>query len=95
MIDVETDELLPLARAGRVLNPAAPPHNSTLWRWALGGVRGVKLETVRIGGRTFTSREALLRFMAALNAPPGAPAPPAPPTARARRAAEKLRAMGC
>jgi hypothetical protein len=30
-------------------------------------VCGVKLETVRIGARIFTSREAVERFLAALN----------------------------
>lgn len=35
---------------------------STLHRWATNGVRGTVLETVRIGGRRFTSADALERF---------------------------------
>lgn len=38
------------------------PHVSTVWRWINRGVRGVKLETVMVGGRRFTSREAIARF---------------------------------
>ncbi|NUP96415.1 MAG: DUF1580 domain-containing protein [Planctomycetaceae bacterium] len=37
-------------------------------RWALHGVRGVRLETVRIGGSVYTSREALSRFIERTNA---------------------------
>ena len=38
------------------------PHVSTIWRWVNRGIRGIKLETVMVGGRRFTSREALERF---------------------------------
>lgn len=41
-------------------------HTSTLWRWARKGVQGVKLETRKLGGRFFTSLEALERFSKAL-----------------------------
>jgi hypothetical protein len=34
----------------------------TVWRWATRGVRGVKLETLLIGGIRYTSAEALQRF---------------------------------
>ena len=55
------------------------PHPSTLWRWYHQGVRGVKLEAVRLGGRLLTSQEALERFAARLAAvdaiPAGADAP--------------------
>ena len=37
-------------------------HPSTLWRWARKGVNGVQLEVLRLGGRLFTSLEALERF---------------------------------
>jgi len=55
---------VPRVRAGR---PVAP---STLWRWATAGLNGVRLETIKIGGTTCTSREALRRFFAALNGQP-------------------------
>lgn len=39
---------------------------STLWRWAVKGCRGVRLEVRRLGGRHLTSLEALDRFGKAL-----------------------------
>lgn len=36
---------------------------STLFRWCLRGVGGVKLDHVRIGNRILTSRQALTRFI--------------------------------
>ncbi len=38
------------------------PHVSTIYRWRLRGIRGVKLETFLIGGRRYTSVEAIERF---------------------------------
>lgn len=43
------------------------PHTSTLWRWARKGVRSraggrVRLEVRRLGGKLFTTAEALDRF---------------------------------
>jgi len=45
------------------------PHIGTLVRWALKGVgpNRVKLKTWKIGGRRFTTREAIDQFVAALN----------------------------
>lgn len=45
------------------------PHISTLHRWRLRGVRGVRLESILIGGSRFTSRQAITRFIDACNAP--------------------------
>ena len=66
MIDIHSEEILPLNKA---LNAWVPtrPHLSTGWRWAHRGVRGHKLETIRIGGVTCTSRQAIERFLSALN----------------------------
>ncbi|MCR9211960.1 MAG: DUF1580 domain-containing protein [bacterium] len=36
---------------------------STAWRWANRGVKGVKLETVSIGGKRLTSVQAVTRFL--------------------------------
>ncbi len=38
------------------------PHAGQVYRWASRGLRGVKLEWVQVGGRRYTSREALNRF---------------------------------
>ncbi len=47
---------LPRRRSGR------RPHPATLYRWATDGLRGVRLETIQVGGTTCTSIEALQRF---------------------------------
>jgi hypothetical protein len=40
------------------------PATSTAWRWVLRGVRGgIKLESFRIGGTTYTTPEMLSRFV--------------------------------
>ena len=50
------------------------PHVSTLHRWRQCGVRGVKLETCLIGGRRFTSQQAVERFVQAMTDDDGHPA---------------------
>jgi hypothetical protein len=53
-------------------------HVSTMWRWALKGIRGIKLEVVKVGGTLCTSAEALQRFFDRLangNAVDDAPRP--------------------
>jgi hypothetical protein len=58
---ISLDEtLVTLAQAARML--PGRPHISTLWRWYRRGVGGIKLETILVGGRRFTSAEALSRF---------------------------------
>jgi hypothetical protein len=50
-------------------------HVSTVWRWALCGIRGQKLESLSIGGRKFTSTFAFERWLAAINGEPTASGP--------------------
>ncbi len=52
------------------INKRHPIHPSvpTLWRWALRGLQGVQLETVKIGGRRYTTFEAIDRFASRLTA---------------------------
>ncbi len=52
--------LVPLDQAANLLPHRV--HISTIFRWQSRGVSGVKLQTVRIGGRRYVSREALQRF---------------------------------
>ena len=51
-------ERLTLAVAGRLLGFSP----STLFRWCRDGCRGVKLDYCRIGGKIFTTAEALEEF---------------------------------
>ena len=50
------------------------PHSCTPIRWGTIGVRGCRLETCLIGGRRYTSREALERFFASISSQGPAPA---------------------
>lgn len=67
-ICIETETPIPLAQVAHL--PCIPRrrgktgrlHPSTVWRWALKGVRGVRLEVVRVGGTLCTSTQALQRF---------------------------------
>lgn len=65
MISLASEHIRTLAEAARK-RPAGrnnrPTHVSTVYRWISKGVRGVKLEAIRIGGRLYTSDEALQRF---------------------------------
>lgn len=57
-IDIQSESLLSLPKAAQLYDV----HLSTVHRWRLRGNLGVKLETVRIGGKRLTSHEALNRF---------------------------------
>jgi Protein of unknown function (DUF1580) len=77
-IDPLSDEILTFSQAARRLprlrndRPVSP---ATIWRWATVGLRGVKLETTKVGSVNCTSIEALRRFLDHLN---GQPKPSAP-----------------
>jgi hypothetical protein len=58
----DTPKHVPVRRNGKRL------HIATAFRWAKDGVRGVKLETIRVGGTLCTSVEALQRFFEKLSA---------------------------
>jgi hypothetical protein len=77
-------DLLPRDADGR------PPHVCTVSRWAFRGVRSGPdgersfLDHVRIGGRLYTSSEAISRFAAALTKGQAAPQAVGHPKAAAR-----------
>lgn len=78
-IDLSTETPIPLkvaaknrllrakSRSGRGLN------FSTIWRWTLRGVGGVRLEVVKVGSTTCTTEGAIVRFIERLTAGPGLP----------------------
>lgn len=105
MIDLGSETLISFAQAAELvpgrghkrINPA------TVWRWTKVGVQGpagepVRLESIRIGGRLATSKEALHRFIAATNgssdAPPVAVRSPGQRTRASARAAQTLERAG-
>lgn len=89
MIDLSTENLIPLRAVPRHLPPRPNGkrlHISAVYRWAQRGARGVVLETIRIGGATYTSLEALQRFAEHLTGSPGqSEAAPRPTTRRRQR----------
>jgi hypothetical protein len=87
MIDADNENLIPLFKSPRHI--PGRPHISTVYRWADRPVN--PLETIRVGGRRFTSREAISRFIAYCSGEkPERPCA----TRRAERAAAELREMG-
>ncbi len=94
MIDVSTEQLVSLSEAARMLpgrRCGKRPHVSCLYRWTIGGCRGVVLESIQVGATRCTSREALGRFFARLS---GHTEPTPAATTRQRRreiaAAERI-----
>ena len=64
MIDLAKEKLIRLSDVPELLPPRANGkrvHVSAVYRWVSRGVRGVRLESVTIGGTTYTSLEALQR----------------------------------
>lgn len=69
-IDLDTEETVPLSKAGRLF-PNPQPARAALWRYAMHGCQGVILETMLVGGsRRVTTLQCVRRFLADLNALP-------------------------
>jgi hypothetical protein len=66
MVDIFREEPVSFSEAARIL-PGRPSFQS-LHRWGTKGRCGVRLESVLIGGRRYTSREAFGRFVERLTA---------------------------
>ena len=100
MIDIGQEELIAIREVPGEL-PRRPNgrrlHISAVYRWISRGVRGVILESVRIGGTTYTSKEAMARFAERLNGaaiqPTYTPKPPHSRQVEIERAAKRLDAM--
>lgn len=65
MIQCTTETLISLIQARQRI--PGNPHCGTLRRWCHEGLRGIVLETVLVGGRRFTSQEAITRFIERLS----------------------------
>jgi len=64
------------------------PHPATCFRWRQNGISGIRLVTLKVGGKRRTSVEAVHRFVAATTAAADGPQPSAPArTSRQRQAA--------
>ncbi|HVU88493.1 MAG TPA: DUF1580 domain-containing protein [Pirellulales bacterium] len=71
MIDSQHESLVALADVPSLIpirRGTKRPHVSCIYRWCQRGLRGVKLESIQVGGTCCTSREALQRFFERLTA---------------------------
>ncbi len=71
-INVSSEQLLTLSQLAKRLprrRRDRPIHPSTIHRWRQPGVRGVRLECIRVGGAWHTSVEAFQRFCDRLSMP--------------------------
>lgn len=65
-INPTTESLLTVTQASQQI--PGRPHVATVWRWILKGLNGIKLGSVKVGGRRYTSAEAIESFIADSNA---------------------------
>ncbi len=95
MIDANSEHLVSLTDAAKLL-PARRggkrPHVSCIYRWTVSGCKGIKLESLQVGGTRCTSREALGRFFERLSDATGLQRDPQAVRTPARRAREVARA---
>lgn len=72
MIDIHSETVIPLSRVPHHVprNPDSGNriHSSTAWRWVQRGIRGIRLESILIGGKRYSSLEKLDAFIAATTA---------------------------
>ena len=65
MIDIEREEIIPLKEVADYCATTFKhrPHYGVVYRWVRKGCYGVKLETIRLGSKIFTSKQAVSRFV--------------------------------
>jgi len=62
----DSKDLITLAKAGQIIPGVR--HPTTVWRWVNVGRYGVKLESLEVGGVTYTSRTAIQQYCEAVTA---------------------------
>ena len=67
VFDFNEEGLLPIREVPSYLHSLGGRriHISSVYRWLLAGVDGRRLEAIKVGGQTYTSKAALARFAAA------------------------------
>jgi len=85
-IDHQNEQVISIADAAQRL--PGRPSVRTVWRWLDRGCRKTQLESILIGGRRYTSVEAVDRFLTAINEPDVKRASPAT-TAKRQRAIDQ------
>ena len=86
MIDIAQEDLVPIRDVPKHLPPRPTGkrvHISAVYRWTSRGLQGIRLESLKVGGTTYTSKEALQRFADRLSSP--TPSPDTTPAATLTR----------
>ncbi len=65
-MNFDSEDLITLAQAGQMIPGKRDP--STIWRWINAGRYGVRLESLEVGGVTYTTRTAIQEFCEAVTA---------------------------
>jgi Protein of unknown function (DUF1580) len=92
VIDTTLEQPLPVAVLAREVTNREGRRGvnvSTFWRWMLRGVKGVRLESIMVGGIRMSSREALARFFIATTAAANGESAPAVTTIQRQRQIEQ------
>ena len=87
MIDISRERVITFTEAAGHLprrRMGRRPHVATLYRWTQRGLRGVRLESIQIGGSLCTSVEAMQRFFNRLGGGDESPAASSPSADRAK-----------
>lgn len=70
-LDVSLETIINLHNAAgymrRRFHEKKRPHLATVYRWTTRGLQGIVLESVQIGGKRYTSLEAIQRFIERLS----------------------------
>lgn len=69
--NVRLEEAISMRQAAELI--PSLPCQPTMSRWSIYGIRGVVLETYKIGGKRYTSAPAVQRFLDACAAADGCP----------------------
>ncbi len=70
MIDIEKETLITMNDVCLMFPGRAASKRislSTVWRWTLRGHKGVMLDSIVVGGKRYTSKQAVQRFVESLN----------------------------
>ena len=88
--DISPERPITFNEAADLLPKRARPSYSTWWRWWKKGVKGIRLSTVVVGGRRYTTARAVQDWITKVTA--AADGTPAPVRSPARRERDIVRA---
>jgi hypothetical protein len=87
-MDCDFERPITFNEAGRFLPEDYRPSCATWWRWWRKGVKGIRLRTLVIGGRRYTTPAAVQDFITQVTAASNGDRPPARTPRQRQRAIE-------